>query len=1081
MRKTVTSILTAALILSFLPYILLFSAYHTASESFKGDVRIQVDTTWTKDNGPYYIEGNLTVNFGVNLTIEPGCEVYFDGFRNLFVEGNLTAVGNASSMITFTSNETVPQAEEWRAIQVNASGRAQIAYCDITSARYGIFLSQSDGHDIRHNRISNNYDGIHMESSGNNTIMGNNISGNTNHGIYMSDSPGNEIKDNVISGNEFNSGVFLSYSNDCEIRGNNISGNWHGVHLSHSANNTVFDNDLLGNFRGTYIYFSDSNRVTFNRMVANNGEGVFISYSYYNIICNNNISLNGEQGTRPGIYLNLSRYNLIYHNTILFNAKQAYDDISDNHWDYGYPAGGNFWSDYTGVDVNRSEMQDVPGSDGLGDEPYGIEFNNTDRFPLMNMSRDLAPFLIHLVSPLNNSIISAGTIIVFDILLRDPSSVNYTRNGGQYTDFDTPYDIDTADWEDGDHNITVYVKDSSGGVNSSYFLFTMDSARPGIQLLAPLNDSLIRAGEIIDISIVEPNIRSVQYRLNNGTAENLPFPYDINTSAWPDGGYLTEVFAEDVADNTNMTWFMFTVDSNAPEIKLNYPLNASYIQPGTLLNFSISDDHIAGVDYSWDNGAVQSFDMEYKINTSALSDGQHTLRVNASDTLGSINSTSYDINVDSVVPRIILNRPENNSFILQGESISFSVLDASPVLFRYSFGSGDATVVDPPYGINTSTWQEGAHKVVVNVSDAAGNVNISWFGVALDLSLPSITLAFPENNSYIQPGNEISVNIYDRFLQSVRYSVSGGEWLNLTPPGLINTTGWGDGAYEIRVYAEDMSGKNVTVAFVINIDTTPPRVAETTPKDGEFGVSKETSIRIRFSEPMDRYSTVYAINITPVLDFTSSWSADNRTLLLTPRENLTDNTRYTVKIDTTATDSAGINMAEDFEFSFDTTEKDDLMWVFFVLLPIILFAAIAATYLVVRRRQKLAEKEETEEEDEFKVDKEEPLDEEKDGILEEGEEPGKAAEEKGEEPGEEPEEKPEEKPGKELEEERPREDAEEKGEGPGEEPQEEPEEKPEEKPQEEPEDKGEEPVKEPEEEPKEKPKRRPPRAPKRKS
>jgi hypothetical protein len=55
-----------------------------------------------------------------------------------------------------------------------------------------------------------------------------------------------------------------------------------------------------------------------------------------------------------------------------------------NVWDDGYPSGGNYWSDYTGVDIKKGENQDQPGSDGMGDTPYVINANNRDRYPLMN-------------------------------------------------------------------------------------------------------------------------------------------------------------------------------------------------------------------------------------------------------------------------------------------------------------------------------------------------------------------------------------------------------------------------------------------------------------------------------------------------------------------------------------------------------------------------------------------------------------------------------------------------------------------------------------------------------------------------
>jgi hypothetical protein len=56
---------------------------------------------------------------------------------------------------------------------------------------------------------------------------------------------------------------------------------------------------------------------------------------------------------------------------------------SKDFWDAGYPSGGNFWSDYNGTDSQNGSYQNQTGSDGIGDTPYVIDANNTDRYPLM--------------------------------------------------------------------------------------------------------------------------------------------------------------------------------------------------------------------------------------------------------------------------------------------------------------------------------------------------------------------------------------------------------------------------------------------------------------------------------------------------------------------------------------------------------------------------------------------------------------------------------------------------------------------------------------------------------------------------
>jgi len=81
-----------------------------------------------------------------------------------------------------------------------------------------------------------------------------------------------------------------------------------------------------------------------------------------------------------------SNYGAVYHNNFIENYRyhQARVDKSHNvHWDDSYPSGGNYWSDYAGVDVKSGPYQNETGGDGIGDTPYIIDVNNQDNYPLM--------------------------------------------------------------------------------------------------------------------------------------------------------------------------------------------------------------------------------------------------------------------------------------------------------------------------------------------------------------------------------------------------------------------------------------------------------------------------------------------------------------------------------------------------------------------------------------------------------------------------------------------------------------------------------------------------------------------------
>jgi len=94
---------------------------------------------------------------------------------------------------------------------------------------------------------------------------------------------------------------------------------------------------------------------------------------------------NTMTNTTLGIYLWNSNYTNIYHNNFVDNANQAQIANSTlNAWDNDYPPGGNYWSDYAGVDLYSGVFQDGTGSDGIGDTAYVIDGSNQDGYPFMS-------------------------------------------------------------------------------------------------------------------------------------------------------------------------------------------------------------------------------------------------------------------------------------------------------------------------------------------------------------------------------------------------------------------------------------------------------------------------------------------------------------------------------------------------------------------------------------------------------------------------------------------------------------------------------------------------------------------------
>jgi len=221
---------------------------------------------------------------------------------------------------------------------LNDSTDGHIFNNTIENCDTGINIEDSDRPAITQNRISSGgSSGIYIENTYDSVVSNNNISSMAGRGIYIRRDTiakpivtGHSVTDNYIFGCQ-DPGISFEGVNNSVIDNNTlISNSGSGIILDTSSNNDITNNtaEMLSlplsqiQYNGIYLYSnSNFNNVIDNKAKNNRMRGLYIRSSSNNIITNNELINNTEDGIR--IESN-SQYNTLSFNNASLNKEYSY-------------------------------------------------------------------------------------------------------------------------------------------------------------------------------------------------------------------------------------------------------------------------------------------------------------------------------------------------------------------------------------------------------------------------------------------------------------------------------------------------------------------------------------------------------------------------------------------------------------------------------------------------------------------------------------------------------------------------------------------------------------------------------------
>jgi parallel beta-helix repeat protein len=223
------------------------------------------------------------------------------------------------------------------------------------------------------------YDGVRFERVANGSVVDTDISGRY-HAIYMNDCSNMSVERTKLL-NSANRGLVVHNSDGLLIDECQIACEYeprYAIYIDFSSNITISDNNLTYDLIGVYLVSCQTVLILGNEIHRNENHGILAYDSNRVVIIENNVTFSAN-----AVYFTGTMNTAVYHNNFWNMTYNGFGEGSTNRWDNGYPYSGNFWSNYSGVDLYNGPNQNVTGSDGIGDTPFNVRTSSWDRYPLM--------------------------------------------------------------------------------------------------------------------------------------------------------------------------------------------------------------------------------------------------------------------------------------------------------------------------------------------------------------------------------------------------------------------------------------------------------------------------------------------------------------------------------------------------------------------------------------------------------------------------------------------------------------------------------------------------------------------------
>lgn len=435
----------------------------------------------------------------------------------------------------------------------------------------------------------------------------------------------------------------------------------------------------------------------------------------------------------------------------------------------------------------------------------------------------------------------------------------------------------------GAHVIKINAQDNAGNnAVEKQVVFIKDTEAPNIA--AVINGGMVYSDNmgVVDltsdatvafsVSDANEDVHDFNYQLIKTVPDQLPVTADVLKTDNRVFGYTDEadyqvkVYSVDKAGNRSAERnVQFRVDKTAPELQITGTASGSTLNAGTTLTFSMTEA------FWWDasgtititrkandsvaEAAYKTIDFKPTARVTTMTEtlsetGEYQVTFTGKDRAGhTAEATSYTVRIDTGKPIITLSGVSNNDkttkqvefqaqieedfYLTKSVTIQATRTYLDPTSYKEKTEDLQITGYNPTAAttlIRNTFTEDGIYKIQINCKDAAGNEDTQEVSFTIDKTKPvidpKVMSAYEGTLTSFAWDYDLNDIIYDLTVCDAHMYLNGSEY--------DGTSEVEDGAYEMKITAEDELGNATEETVNFNLDTKAPTFIVTGVEDGEI-------------------------------------------------------------------------------------------------------------------------------------------------------------------------------------------------------------------------------------------------------